>query len=40
MDYILHILGLCGEQHTNLIALIAEWPIIHNILNYLKNTIK
>ena len=40
MDYILHILGLCGEQHTNLTTLIAEWPLVSNILNYFKNIIK
>jgi hypothetical protein len=40
MDYILHTLGLCGEQHINLLTIIAEWPIISNILSYLKNIIK
>jgi hypothetical protein len=40
MDYILHTLGLCGEQHFSLLNIIAEWPVVSNILNHLKNIIK
>ena len=40
MDYILHTLGLCGEQHFSLIAIMSEWSVVSNILNHLKNIIK
>jgi hypothetical protein len=40
MDYILHTLGLCGEQHFNFLNIILEWPIVSNILVYVKNIIK
>jgi hypothetical protein len=31
-----HILGLCGEKHISLIALISEWPNLIHIFNYIK----
>lgn len=40
MDHILHTLGLCGEQHFSLVTIMSEWPIISNILSYIKNIIK
>jgi len=34
---ITHILGLCGENHLSLLNLMAEWPIINQIFNYIRN---
>ena len=31
-----HALGLCGEGHPSIIALISEWPTIAHIINYIK----
>lgn len=36
MDSILHALGLCGEHHFTALNVIAEWPTVTNVLNYLK----
>jgi hypothetical protein len=31
-----HALGLCGERHLSLLALINEWPSISYAIQYLK----
>jgi hypothetical protein len=31
-----HALGLCGEKHLSLIALISEWPSVSYLINYIK----
>ena len=40
MDTILHTLGLCGEQHYSLIIIMSEWPLISNIIFFIKNVFK
>jgi hypothetical protein len=31
-----HALGLCGERHLSLIALINDWPSVSYLITYLK----
>ena len=31
-----HALGLCGERHLSLIALVSEWPSISYAIQYIK----
>jgi hypothetical protein len=35
-----HALGLCGERHLSLLALINEWPSISYAITYLKLKLK
>ena len=36
MEAVLHALGLCGENHANLISVMSEWPIISNVIAYIR----
>lgn len=40
MEAILHTLGLCGEKHMSLIAILSEWPNIIHTFSYIKNIFK
>jgi hypothetical protein len=31
-----HALGLCGERHLSLIALVSEWPTLSYAITYIK----
>lgn len=35
-----HTLGLCGEKHPTLLALISEWPSVTHFIQYLKTVLK
>lgn len=37
MHFIEHILGLCGEKHPSIIAMMMEHQSIVNAINYLKS---
>jgi len=36
MHFIEHILGLCGEKHPSIIALMMEHQAVTNLINYIK----
>lgn len=40
MHEIIHTLGLCGEKHLNLIAILSEWPSLNCIFTYIKYILK
>jgi len=37
MEIILHSIGLCGEKHMTIAALLLEYPSISFIFTYIKN---
>ena len=40
MHEVIHMLGLCGEKHASLIAIISEWQSVSHIFNYIKTIFK
>jgi hypothetical protein len=40
MEVILHTLGLCGEKHMSIVALLLEYPSISHTFSYIKTLFK
>ena len=40
MHEVIHMLGLCGEKHASVIAIISEWHNFSPIFNYIKTVFK
>jgi hypothetical protein len=40
IEFIEHTLGLCGEKHFNIAAVILDWQNFSPILNYIKSLFK
>lgn len=40
MHELQHILGLCGDKHPSIIAILSEWQNIVPIFNYIKTLFK
>jgi hypothetical protein len=40
MHDLFHILGVCGERHPSIIAIISEWHNFSYIFNYIKTIFK
>ena len=35
-----HLLGICGEKHLSLMAVLLEWPSLNHMFTYIKTYIK
>jgi hypothetical protein len=40
MHEVIHMLGLCGDNHPSIITIIAEWQSVSPIFNYIKTIFK